>query len=156
MVPGLGFGMVHDELPPNAGRLVDVARRGRPRAPFNKLGVFDPDAVLESGIGHGRHVASPVGEIRLPERDELMLCHYKHLGFDRWVARDDAARFSARRAGPGRGSGHPLLHDRRTSGATSGPASSRSRASSAGPGFVPDEVAARPRWWDGLPRVSRR
>jgi hypothetical protein len=152
LVPGLGFGMVHDRLPPDEGRLVDVARRGRPRAPFNKLGVFDPDAVAETGIGHGRHVASPVGDLRLPARDEVMLCHYKHLGFDRWAARDEelARRRGARDVADGLG-----IHYYMTAGQRREFWAALEEESTVlgGPGFVPSEAAKGPFWWADLPRA---
>ena len=155
LVPGLGFGMVNDTLPPDDGRLVDAVRRGRPRAPFNKLGLFDPDVVEDAGIGHGRHVAAPVGDLHLPARDEVMLCHYKHLGFDRWVARDDllgsrrGTRDLAERLGI-----HYFMtpQERREFWA----ALDEESQVLAGPGFAPDGVAHGPFWWDGLPRVRTR
>lgn len=153
LVPALGFGMVHDELPSGTGRLVDVARRGRPRAPFNKLAVFDPDAITETGIGHGRHVASPQGDVRLPDQDEVMLCHYKHLGFDRWVARDDllGTRRGERDIVEGLGVHYFLTSDERRDFWATLLAESRELG---GPGFAPAEVAVGPFWWDGLPRVA--
>lgn len=149
MVPGLGFGMVHDELPPDAGRLVDLVRRGRPRSPFNKLGAFDPDAVTESGIGHGRHVASPIGDIRLPVRDELMLCHFKHLGFDRWIARDEllGSRREVRDRAEGLGIHYFMTSAERREFWDGLLAESRDLG---GPDFVPDQRAAGQRWGTGL------
>jgi len=153
VLPGLGFGMVHDRLPPDEGRLVDLARRGRPRAPFNKLGIFDPDAVVEAGLGHGRHVASPTGDLRLPARDELMLCHYKHLGFDRWVARDQVlgSRRGTRDVTEGLGVHYSMSAQERREFWTTLQAEASELG---GPGFAPDEVAVGPYWWDGLPRVT--
>ena len=153
VIPGLGFGMVHDHLPTDDGRrLVDVARRGRPRAPFNKLGIFDPDAVVEGGIGLGRHVASPTGDLRLPARDEVMLCHYKHLGFDRWVARDEllgtrrGTRDLAERLG--------IHYDMSLRNAVSSGRPCRPRPASWVARASPrTRSPAGPFWWDGLPRV---
>ena len=152
LVPGLGFGMVHDRLPPDDSRLVDAVRRGRPRAPFNKLGIFDPDAVEDVGIGHGRHVASPVGDLRLPARDEVMLCHYKHLGFDRWAARDAllADRRGTRDVAEGLGIHYIMTPEERRDFWAALDAESQLLG---GPGFAPDAVARGPFWWDGLPRV---
>ena len=153
LIPALGFGMVHDELPPDHGRLVDVAPTGRPRAPFNKLGVFDPDAISDTGIGHGRHVASPRGDVRLPARDELMLCHFKHLGFDRWVARDDllGTRRGRRDVAEGLGVHYFMTAEERRDFWSGLRAEAREVG---GPSFVPDEHAAEPLWWAGLPRVA--
>jgi hypothetical protein len=152
LIPGLGFGMVHDGLPPDDTRLVDVVRRGRPLRRFNKLGIFDPDAVVKTGIRHGRHVASPVGDLRLPARDEVMLCHFKHLGFDRWVARDELL---ARRRGPRDVADRLGIHyfmtlDERRDFWAALKAESRVLG---GPGFEPDKLARGRFWWHGLPRV---
>jgi glycosyltransferase involved in cell wall biosynthesis len=151
LIPAIGFGMVHDELPADGGRLVDVAPYGRPRAAFNKIGVFDPMAITDAGIGHGRHVASPEGDVRLPARDELMLWHFKHLGFDRWVARDDllGTRRGERDVAEGLGIHYFMSADERREFWAQLTAESRDLR-----GVVPDEVAVGPLWWEGLSRVG--
>ena len=153
VIPALGFGMVHDGLPPDEGRLVDAAPYGRPRAAFNKLGIFDPGAITDAGIGHGRHVASPRGEVLLPARDEVMLCHFKHLGFDRWVARDDllASRRGERDIAEGLGIHYVMTPDERREFWAQLRAEARDLT-----GVVPDEVAVGPFWWEGLPRATPR
>jgi hypothetical protein len=88
ILPALGFDMNHPTMPKDAGLLVEQVTRGRPRIAFNKLSVFNPDAVLETGFGAERHKAEPVGNLKLPHRNELVLWHYKHLGFDRCAARE--------------------------------------------------------------------
>ena len=88
ILPALGFDMNHPTMPKNAGLLVEQVTRGRPRIAFNKLSVFNPDAVLETGFGAGQHKAKPVGDLKLPHRNELVLWHYKHLEFDRCAARE--------------------------------------------------------------------
>jgi glycosyltransferase involved in cell wall biosynthesis len=45
---------------------------------------------LETRFTAGRHKAQPVGDLMLPQRNELVLWHYKHLGFDRCAAREAA------------------------------------------------------------------
>jgi glycosyltransferase involved in cell wall biosynthesis len=84
-------------MPQDRGLLIETVRRGRPRNGFNKLGIFDPTAIRSTGFGPGRHAAEPVGELRVPARDELMLWHYKYLGFERNASREAA---QARRLGP--------------------------------------------------------
>jgi glycosyltransferase involved in cell wall biosynthesis len=97
ILPALGFDMNHPTMPENAGLLVDRITRGRPRIAFNKLSIFIPDAVRETGFSAGRHKAEPVGDLKLPQRNELVLWHYKHLGFDRCAVREAA---QAERLGP--------------------------------------------------------
>jgi Glycosyl transferase family 2 len=88
ILPALGFDMNHPTMPDDAGLLVERVTRGRPRIAFNKLSIFNPAAVLETGFGAGRHKAEPVGDLMLPRRNELALWHYKHLGFDRCATRE--------------------------------------------------------------------
>src|SRR5262249_21039728 len=86
-VPAIGFDMNGEILPPDRGLLVETVTRGRSRRFFNKLSVFDPAAIDET---RGRHRADPSGRVVLPHTDELMLWHYKHLGFERNAARHAA------------------------------------------------------------------
>ena len=44
-------------------------------------------AIEEVDYGIGRHVAAPTGNVRLPPQDELLLLHYKFLGFEHTLAR---------------------------------------------------------------------
>jgi hypothetical protein len=52
-----------------------------------KASLFDPVAIEEINYGIGRHVAAPTGNVRLPPQDELLLLHYKYLGFEHTLAR---------------------------------------------------------------------
>lgn len=89
-VPALGFDMNSEEFPADHGLLIETVTRGRARRFFNKLSIFDPSAIGEVGYVQGRHKAVPTGQIRFPPRDELLLWHYKHLGFERTVCRHAA------------------------------------------------------------------
>jgi Glycosyl transferase family 2 len=73
ILPALGFDMNHPAMPEDDGLLIKRVTRGRPRIAFNKLSIFNPDAVLETGFGTGRHKAEPVGDLTLPGRNELVL-----------------------------------------------------------------------------------
>lgn len=97
ILPALGFDMNHPTMPTDDGLLVERVMRGRPRIAFNKLSIFNPDAVRETGFGTGRHRATPIGDLVLPSRDEVMLWHYKHLGFERNAEREAT---QAARLGP--------------------------------------------------------
>lgn len=59
VIPALGFDLHHPAMPEDRGRLVDTVTRGRPRPAFNKLSLFDPNAVTRTGFGPGRHAAMP-------------------------------------------------------------------------------------------------
>ena len=88
-VPALGFDMNSEQFPCDRGLLIETVTRGRVRR-FNKLAILNPDAVDETRFVEGRHSAAPTGRNVFPSRDELLLWHYKHLGFERVAARHDA------------------------------------------------------------------
>jgi glycosyltransferase involved in cell wall biosynthesis len=81
VLPALGFEMVTDSFPAPEGRLADDCRRGAPSSYMSKLCVFSPDAIREIRYSPGGHKAEPTGHVVLPPRDELLLLHFKHLGF---------------------------------------------------------------------------
>lgn len=80
LVPALGYQMVAEVFPPAGTRLCSALTRGAPYGMMNKLSLFRPDALAETQYSVGRHVAAPIGTLCLPERDELLLLHYKYLG----------------------------------------------------------------------------
>jgi hypothetical protein len=84
LIPAIGFNMISESFPtPCSGKLADLVTHGRADAKFNKLSLFDPQAVRETGYTPGRHRAAPEGRLRYPDRDELVLLHFKRLGFER-------------------------------------------------------------------------
>ena len=89
-LPALGFQMVTREFPMADEHLATTRTTGAPYAMMSKLRIWDPDALEETNFGIGGHDASPVGRLRLPWRDELLLLHYKLLGIDRVRTRSAA------------------------------------------------------------------
>src|SRR5271154_1413826 len=81
-IPALAFQMVADAFPSTDEYLVKSRRFGAPFDFYNKLSVFDPNAVSETHYTVGRHRAAFEGNIRYPKRDRLILFHYKFLGMD--------------------------------------------------------------------------
>ena len=128
--------------------------RGRPRIAFNKLSLFRPRALRETGFGPGRHAAEPVGDLRLPARDEVMLWHYKHLGFERNAAREaeQARRLGATAVEKGFGQHYLWGRERLRAFWDEMEATSRDLAA---PGFDPAAEAVRPLWWEGRPSMIR-
>jgi hypothetical protein len=55
---------------------------GAPEPLWNKLNLFNPNAIEETNYSPGRHAARPIGKIIYPENDELLILHYKYIGFD--------------------------------------------------------------------------
>jgi len=81
-VPALAFQMVTDVFPSPQEYLARTHRCGVPLDSFNKLSVFNPNAIEETRYGIGRHWAAPEGRVQYPSQDQLLLFHYKFLGID--------------------------------------------------------------------------
>ena len=81
-IPGLGYEMVSVKFPGSGEELTRTRTRGAPEMRWNKLNVFNPNAVEETNYSIGRHQAQPTGKIIYPEIDELLILHYKYVGFD--------------------------------------------------------------------------
>ena len=52
-----------------------------------KASIFNPNAIMEINFALGRHGAAPIGDVRVPARDEILLLHYKYLNLPRTHAR---------------------------------------------------------------------
>ncbi len=156
LIPALGFDMNHATMPEDRGLLKDVVTRGRPRIAFNKLSIFKPEAVRETGFTAGRHAAEPVGDLRLPARDEVMLWHCKHLGFERNAAREAAQ--ALRLGSVDREHGYAGQYDwPREQLRAFWDEMERESLDLAANDFVPDRRGVRPLWWEeraGLVRVD--
>lgn len=86
-VPALGFQMISETFPDPGELLCESRRLGVPSEMMNKLSVFNPDAITETNFEPGRHSARPQGRLQMPDRDELLLLHYKQMGFERTYQR---------------------------------------------------------------------
>ena len=85
ILPSLGYQMVSEEFPKEDEQLCYTRTWGAPYRPMSKMSIFNPEAISESNCATGRHTANPVGNLRFSKRDELLLLHYKYLGFeDTW------------------------------------------------------------------------
>ena len=96
IVPALGYQMISEEFPHPDGKLCETHTNGAPWDSYNKLALFDPSAISEIDYGVGRHHASPTGCVIAPSNDELLLLHYKFLGFERTHARHQQQRHGLR------------------------------------------------------------
>src|SRR5258708_30998244 len=70
-IPALGFQMISTTLPSADQNLPELVTRGSPWAMMNKLSLFNPNKIMETNQGLGRHIAAPFGEIKYPETDSL-------------------------------------------------------------------------------------
>ena len=98
LIPALGYQMLSETVPPPDATLCETVTTGAPWVQMNKLSVFAPDAIEDTHFGIGRHTAEPVGNIVLPQRDELLLLHYKYLGFERTQERHERGAARLREA----------------------------------------------------------
>ena len=87
IVPALGYQMVSEAFPPADAVLCDTVTAGAVNPRMNKLSLFSPNKVEATNFVPGRHSAAPEGNIVAPARDELLLLHYKYLGFERTLER---------------------------------------------------------------------
>jgi len=89
-VPALGFQMLCEDFPEADEHLVKSRTWGTPFMELCKLSIFNPDAIEETNFSTGRHGAGAIGRLKLPRRDELLLFHYKFLGFERTLEKQNA------------------------------------------------------------------
>jgi len=87
IIPALGYQMLSEEFPPQDCLLSTTLTRGAPFFLMNKLNIFSPDEIEATNFTLGRHAAAPRGNVVPPARDELLLLHYKYLGFERTFRR---------------------------------------------------------------------
>ena len=145
-IPALGFDMVSEEFPTGDVLLSEVIASGLPNWQFNKLSLFDPDEIVESNFSTGRHQAAPAGRLLRPSRTELQLLHFKHLGFARTFAKQEALgkRLGALDREKGFGAQYTDGEEkfrRRWTQLKSGAIDVKA------PDFDPLKAAARPFWW---------
>lgn len=82
LVTPLGFEMVTDTFPDEASKLCETVQHGVRRHMYDKPQIFNPNAITETNFTPGRHRAAPVGNIISPPTIEIVLLHYKYLGFE--------------------------------------------------------------------------
>lgn len=87
LAPALGYQMLSKKFPEPDEWLCNTITMGAPYSQMNKMVLFNPDAIKEINTSPGRHKANPVGRLKFARRDELLLLHYKYIGFDRLMER---------------------------------------------------------------------
>lgn len=111
-IPALGYQMVSETAPPPEATLTEAVRLGVPWRNMSKLALFDPNAIDEIAYAVGRHSAAPTGRVVYPDRDELVLLHFKCLGVD-WVdGRHAEQRTRLGTVDRSKGYGHRYLFER--------------------------------------------
>jgi len=88
LLPALGYQMMTDKFPEPEELLCQTRTHGAPFYRMSKPSVLDPDAIKETNFSVGRHTAKANGKVIFPDRDELLLLHYRFLGFDHTFKRN--------------------------------------------------------------------
>ncbi|WP_203074269.1 glycosyltransferase family 2 protein [Falsiroseomonas ponticola] len=146
MVPALGYQMVATEFPPPDTTLCQALTWGTAFKGMNKLSLFAPDRLRETRFAPGRHAATPTGDLVCPERDELLLLHYKYLGLDYLVRRQAmlSAGLGARDMERGWGRQYTLPE---AENATRFERLRKRAIDTAAPGLDHHDWNPTPRWW---------
>jgi glycosyltransferase involved in cell wall biosynthesis len=86
-IPALGYQMISDFFPKLEEKLTRQIQFGAPYFFMNKLSLFKPDQIENSGFEEGRHKAKPTGNVVYPKVDRMLILHYKYLSFDHTLKR---------------------------------------------------------------------
>jgi hypothetical protein len=86
-IPALGFQMISEDVPSTGETLWQSRFFGAPWTQMMKPSIFKPSEIEEINFSVGRHTANPTGKVRVPQRDEVLLLHYKYLNFERTHSR---------------------------------------------------------------------
>lgn len=87
LVVPTGYEMVADSFPNIDKPLHETIRTGVRSLLHDKPQIFNPNEIQEINFGTGRHDAFPIGNEVKPAKNEVLLLHYKFLGFDYLNAR---------------------------------------------------------------------
>jgi hypothetical protein len=89
-IPTLGFQIVSEEFPEAHETLIQTRTWGKPWEWMCQLSIFNPNAVEETNFSSGRHTAKAIGNVIFPHQDELLLFHYKYLGFEHTLEKQNS------------------------------------------------------------------
>jgi hypothetical protein len=81
VIPTSGYQMVDRRRPEPDWRLASFMTKGMRFPIMDKVSIFDPTMLRTPGFGVGRHQARPEGHIVYSDPAEVMLLHYKYIGF---------------------------------------------------------------------------
>jgi hypothetical protein len=82
IIPALGYQMLSEQFPQKGCLLSETVTMGAPDPQYSKMNIFSPSEIEAANFAVGRHTAAPKGNVVAPQRDELLLLHYKYLGFE--------------------------------------------------------------------------
>jgi len=145
-IPALGYHMLTDAFPEPHEHLARTRTIGAPDAQYNKLRIFNPDAIEEASFAIGGHGATIEGRCIPPSRDEMLLLHYKDLGADYTQERNHSL---GARLGPrdrARNFGYQYFYSDHTYRRVIAERR-RTAVDLSDPSYVPWKDNPEPRWW---------
>jgi hypothetical protein len=78
-----GYEMVSDTFPDSDRPLYESIKYGvKDGLFFDKPQIFNPGEIIEMNFTAGRHSAAPTGRVVAPPNKEVLLLHYKYIGFN--------------------------------------------------------------------------
>ncbi|MGD6855824.1 glycosyltransferase family 2 protein [Bacillus infantis] len=77
-----GYNMVSDFFPSSDRPLSEQVKNGRRDFYFDKPQIFNPNEIQEINFYPGRHNANPSGNVARLNSSEILLLHYKCLGYE--------------------------------------------------------------------------
>jgi len=154
IVPALGYQMLSERFPEEDRLLSATLTMGAPDPRYCKLNIFSPNAISAVNFIVGRHSAAPQGIVVAPARDELLLLHYKYLGFGRTRRRYKQYRTRRRKKDLSNAWGVQYSWSRRQLLKDWNECAARLVDISM-PDARPWETYPAPVWWSGYPRAAQ-
>ncbi|RAP73351.1 glycosyltransferase family 2 protein [Paenibacillus montanisoli] len=109
LVAPSAYEMVSDFFPGQDKPLHESVRDGVRIPLYDKPLIFNPNAVQEINFTLGRHLAKPVGHIIQSPNKDVLLLHYKYLGYDYLNTRYSTLRQGLRSGDIEKGAGYQYL-----------------------------------------------
>jgi hypothetical protein len=82
LVVPTGYEMISEVFPSSDKPLYETVKYGVRSKYMDKPQMFNPTEIQEINFWPGRHGAEPIGNVRKSSDMEVLLLHYKYLGFD--------------------------------------------------------------------------
>lgn len=106
-----GYEMISEVFPSSDKPLYETIRYGVRTKFMDKPQMFNPAEIKEINFWVGRHGAEPVGNVRNPSNREVLLLHYKYLGFNYFNNRYSELKTGLREGDIDCGYGHQYFWD---------------------------------------------
>jgi len=154
IIPTLGYQMMSEQFPPEDRLLSATLTMGAPDPRYCKLNIFSPNAISAVNFIVGRHGATPHGIVVAPAHDELLLLHYKYLGFEGTRRRYRQYQTRRRKTDLTNEWGVQYSWSRRQLRKDWNECAAR-LVDVSNPEVRPSETYPAPVWWSGYPRAAQ-